>query len=169
MHQPNLNVIIADGRFALTRSPHRYTIIGIDAYRLPYIPPHLTTVEFFQQVREHLTDDGVLAINVGHTDADRRLVEALAGTMGSVFPSVYVIDVPQTFNSLVVATLQPTRAENLRANMALMDHPVLLRTARRAWENLRPADGRGLIFTDDRAPVEQLTNSMVWRYLLEGE
>jgi len=169
MNEPNLNVIVGDGRYFLAHSGKRYDVVAVDAYRLPYIPFHLTTREFFLLVRDHLSEEGVVAINVGHTDADRRLVEVLASTMGSVFPSVYVIDVPGTFNSLVVATLQPTRAENLRANMALMDHPVLLRTARRAWENLRPADGRGLIFTDDRAPVEQLTNSMVWRYFLEGE
>ena len=169
MSEPNLNVIVGDGRYFLAHSAKRYDVVAVDAYRLPYIPFHLTTREFFLQVRDHLSEEGVVAINVGHTEADRRLVDALASTMESVFPSVYVIEVPGTFNSLVVATLRPTRAENLRANMALMDHPVLLRTARRAWENLRPADGKGLVFTDDRAPVEQLTNSMVWRYLLEGE
>src|SRR5512136_2931136 len=65
MDQPNLNVIVADGRVALARSTQQYDVIGIDAYRLPYIPWHLTTHEFFAQVRAHLSEDGVLVVNVG--------------------------------------------------------------------------------------------------------
>ena len=65
MNQPNLNVVVADGRYYLAHSDQRYTVVGIDAYKLPYIPPHLATVEFFRQVRDHLTTDGVVAINVG--------------------------------------------------------------------------------------------------------
>ncbi len=86
-------------------------MIAIDAYRPPYIPFHLTTVEFFQLVREHLSEDGVVAINVGRTDTNFALVDALTATLSTVFPTVYVIDEPgppaTLANSLVVATMQP--------------------------------------------------------------
>ncbi|NJM34306.1 MAG: hypothetical protein HC850_05845, partial [Rhodomicrobium sp.] len=36
--------------------------VTIDAYRPPYIPFHLTTVEFFHLVHTHLTAEGVVAI-----------------------------------------------------------------------------------------------------------
>jgi len=169
MNEPNLNVVIQDGRLFLTLNERKYDVIAIDAYRLPYIPFHLTTREFFLQVRERLSHEGVVAINVGRTDTDYRLVEALAGTMSSVFPSVYCIDVPDTFNSLVVATIQPTKEENLKANMEWMTHPILLDVAKKTWENLRPIPETDVVFTDDLAPVEQLTNSMIFRYLLKGE
>lgn len=166
MNLPNLNVIVADGRYALAHSAHRYDVVGVDAYRLPYIPWHLTTVEFFQEVRDHLTDAGVLVINVGHAGDDYRMVDALAATLGRVFPSVYVADVPDTFNTIVYATMQPTRAGNLRANLDQMLHPLLSNAAERALLSLRgPAPG-GLVFTDDHAPVEQITNAMVVEYLL---
>lgn len=45
--QPNVNVIIGDGRWVLAHSSERYSVVLVDAYRLPYIPAHLTTVEFF--------------------------------------------------------------------------------------------------------------------------
>ena len=48
MNEPNLNVIIDDGRYALTKSEKTYDVIGIDAYRQPYIPFHLTTKQFFR-------------------------------------------------------------------------------------------------------------------------
>jgi spermidine synthase len=94
MTMPNLNVIVEDGRFALNHLDVTYDMIGIDAYRVPYVPWHLTTVEFFQEVRDHLTDDGVTIINVGRTSSDRRLIEALTRTMLDVFPTVLSIRRP---------------------------------------------------------------------------
>ncbi len=117
MNQPNLNVIVQDGRWGLEHSPKRYQVISVDAYRPPYIPWHLTTREFFQIVQPHLTADGVMVINVGRAPDDRRLIEALASTIRSVFPSVHVVDIPRTFNSILFATVQPTSAANLRQNL----------------------------------------------------
>jgi spermidine synthase len=171
MTEPNLNVIVQDGRWALAHSKNTYSVIGVDAYRLPYIPWHLTTREFFTEAHDHLVQDGALVINVGRTFTDRRLIEALVGTLESVFASVYVVDVPDTFNSILFATVQPTSADNLAANFALMDDttPALLRSATaRAIDNLQPTPVSDVVFTDDWAPVEQLTNSIVLRFILEG-
>ena len=165
MNEPNLNVYVADGRTFLAHSDRRYTVIAVDAYRLPYIPWHLTTVEFFQQVRDHLTDDGVVAINVGHTD-DYRLVETMVATLRQVFPSIHAIDVPASFNTIVVATVQPTVAENLRANRQLMADPILQTIADEAWERMRVIEPGSLVLTDDRAPVEMLTHLVVLSYVL---
>jgi len=171
MTMPNLNVIVADGRWGLERSPHRYDLIAIDAYRPPYIPAHLTSREFFQIVFDHLDADGALAINVGRAPGDRRLIDALATTIATVFPSVYVVDIPATFNSLIFATRQPTEAGNLRANLDWLSgqavvHPLLLETLQVTAANLQPGYGQGVVFTDDRAPIEWITNDMVVRFLL---
>ncbi len=171
MNEPNLNVIVQDGRWALAHSTKRYSVIGVDAYRLPYIPWHLTTREFFEEARAHLTGDGALVINVGRTFTDRRLIDALVGTLQSVFPSVYVVDVPETFNSIVFATVLPTQANSLRANLALLGgaaHPLLRSALTRAIQNLQPTPESKIVFTDDVAPVEQLTNSIVINFILSG-
>jgi spermidine synthase len=171
MSEPNLNVIVEDGRFALSASPRQYDVIGVDAYRLPYIPWHLTTVEFFQEVHDHLSEEGVLAINVGRTSDDRRLIEALAGTMSAVFPSIHVIDVPRTCNSIMVSTVQPTTPDNLLANRALMvsdAHPLLLWAVQSAADNIAPTPVDGPVFTDDRAPTEQLTDLILVNFLFSG-
>lgn len=174
MNQPNLNVIVEDGRWGLEHSSSQYQIISVDAYRPPYIPWHLTTREFFQSVRDHLTSDGVLVINVGRAPQDRRLIEALSSTILSVFPSIHVVDVPNSFNSIIFATAQPTQNENFFSNLAYllgldaMD-PLLIETAKAAAVNLQPAPAPGPIFTDDRAPVEWITNDMIFRFLISGE
>src|SRR5690606_36713310 len=128
MTQPGLNVIIEDDRFALNKLEHTYTMIGVDAYRVPYVPWHLTTVEFFEEVRDKLADDGVLIMNVGRTSNDLRLIEVLTSTLLVVFPTVHTLDVPRSYNMILVAIVQPTDACNLAANLAVLPsgaHPFL--------------------------------------------
>lgn len=180
MTQSNLNAIAQDGRWGLAHSTRKYSIISIDAYRPPYIPWHLTTQEFFQTVHEHLTDDGVLVINVGRAPGDRRLIEGLVGTISTLFSSIYVMDIPDTFNSIVYATVQPTEIDDLYANyQALTErsdvHPVLLEAVQRAiaynqpnpCSEPEPAAGC-LVFTDELAPIEWITNNMILNYVFFG-
>lgn len=165
MTQPNLNVIIGDGRAAFNALPHRYSLIAVDAFRVPYIPWHLTTLEYFALLRDHLTPDGVVAVNVGRTATDYRLVDAVAATAAQVFPSVHVVDVATSLNSIVYATNQPTSADNLRQNLAGMSPPLLPSVAERALQHLRVAAPNAVIFTDDNAPVERLTNALLLNFL----
>jgi spermidine synthase len=173
MTEPNLRAMAQDGRWGLEQSEQRYTVIGVDAYRPPYIPWQLTTRQFFEIVRDHLTPDGALAINVGRTPDDRRLVEALVGTIGAVFPSVHVVDVPGTFNTMVYATVLPTEAENLERNLAALRDsgaaPLLVDVVQRAAANRVPTPESQIVFTDDRAPVETLINSILVRFVLGGQ
>jgi predicted membrane-bound spermidine synthase len=191
MNQPNLNAVAADGRYYLASAGERYDVIAVDAYRPPYIPFHLTTLEFFQQIRDHMNSNGVVAINAARSETDYTLVNALASTLKAVFASVYVLDEPGfgqfTGNSLVVATMQPTQPNNLPANAALMDNPLLQDVAARSlaahlWE-VRCDDGVTWLpaspsttgvpiescmepFTDDHAPVEQVVHNLILRYVL---
>ncbi|MBN1564847.1 MAG: fused MFS/spermidine synthase [Anaerolineae bacterium] len=171
MTQPNLNVIIEDGRFALNQLDTQYTMIGIDAYRVPYVPWHLTTVEFFQEINDHLTNQGVVAINVGRTQTDRRLVEALTRSMLDVFPSVHTLDVPDAYNTILVATKQPTQSDNLHLNMDLLPddvHPILIEALTDATTAIMPTVAANIRLTDDHAPVEMIVDSMVIDFLLHG-
>jgi spermidine synthase len=166
MNEPNLDVFVGDGRAFLHQSGEQYTVIAIDAYRLPYIPWHLTTVEFFRQVRDHLTADGVVAINVGRT-SDYRLVETMVATLRQVFPTTHAIDVPASFNTIVVATVQPTSPEYLLRNRHLLEDTLLQSIIDEVWTQMRIIEPGDLVLTDDRAPVEMLTHAIVLSYVLD--
>jgi predicted membrane-bound spermidine synthase len=171
MNEENVNVIVQDGRYALAVSPNTYDVVGVDAYRLPYVPWNLATVEFFQEVRDHLSERGVVAINVGRTVDDRRLIEAFSATLRAVYPSVHVIDVPDTCNSILVATVQPTEGQNLAENLALLGddvHPLLPQVLASAHAQLRPTPSGGVVFTDDRAPTEFMTDLILINFVLGG-
>ena len=107
----NVDVIVADGRYALRTSDAIFDLIGVDAYRQPYIPFQLTSREFFQDVSAHLRPGGVAVVNAGRTRTDFRLVEALAATMRDVFPHVVAIDVDRYTNTILVGSQSPLSAD----------------------------------------------------------
>ena len=163
MNEPNLNVIVQDGRYFLRTTSHKYDIIGIDAYQQPYVPFQLTTLEFFQEVRAHLTPTGVAVINAGRTSKDFRLVEALAQTMHGVFSNVYIIDTERFTNSIIIGTNAPTSLDNFRTNAAGLTNPLLQSVAQASttYGNMREERNTNIYFTDDRAPVEQLIDQII--------
>ena len=166
LDEPNVRAVAEDGRYFLAHSPNRYDVVAVDAYRTPYIPWHLTTREFFELVRDRLTEDGVLAINVGHTGVDRALSEAVADTVHTVFPSVYLVDAPEDYNDLLVATARPTDLAALEARLAVLDSPTLASVAGRIQGRIEAWPTGRAVFTDDRAPVETVVHGMIARYAL---
>lgn len=169
---PGLTAYAQDGRYMLNRLEGPYDVIGVDAYRPPYIPWHLTTVEFFQEIYDKLTDDGVLVINVGRTNTDRRLVDALTNTLSYVFVDIHAMDVPGSFNTILVATRQPTESLTLIENaqrMEASDYSLLSQALEMASQTLVPVTPNDMVFTDDKAPVEGLVDSIVLNFLLGGE
>lgn len=164
MNEPNLNVIVADGRYALTESDKTYDVIGIDAYRQPYIPFHLTTKEFFQEVEDHLTPEGVGVVNAGRTRTDFRLVEVIAATMDAVFDDVYLIDVARFTNTMVIGVNGQSSIEDFIANVETLPEGSILREVGQtavAEGSIRRWDGDAMVFTDDKAPVELVVDQII--------
>ena len=168
MTEPNLHVIIADGRYWMATSAASYDVIFVDAYRQPYIPFYLTTREFFQSARAHLRPGGVLAINVGRTPTDHRLVDALSGTLTSVFGHVFTIDTGGRFtNTVVYATDSETSVEQFTARAQADPNPKLAPVVQEALAtgNLREVRPNGIVFTDELAPVERLIDNIILGYI----
>ncbi len=169
---PNYTVHAEDARYWLATAGQTYDVIGMDAYHQPYIPFHLTTVEFFQQVKAHLTPQGVAVVNAGKTpNGDDRLGVALAGTMRQIFPQVFVIDTAGFGNQILVGVNQPVGdgVLNFQKNFERMQVPVLkqvmnwsLHAGPAPVREFLPTDARFAPFTDDHAPVEQLIDSLIF-------
>jgi spermidine synthase len=167
MNEPNLHVYAQDGRTFLATTHAQYDLVAIDAFQQPYIPFQLTTREFFSTIRSHLSPTGVVVLNTGHTTHDFRLVQAFVNTMSQVFPRVYTFNVPGTINTEVMATMQPTSVETFRANLARFPSTsVMGQVANEVTPVVTQAhsDG-GIVFTDDRAPIEQITDQLLLNYI----
>ena len=162
--------IVGDGRYELNRSAGGYDVITIDAYRVPYIPWHLTTTDFFTEVKAKLSPTGIVAINVGRVPGDRRLVEAMTATLESVFPAVHTVDVPGSLNTILFASTSPTDFDHLSQHLALQPptaDPLIPAVLSTVQSGIVPTTASDIIFTDDRAPVETIVDSLVLNYIFQ--
>ncbi len=160
--------VLADARYWLDTQAGRYDVILLDAYRQPYIPFHLTTREFFQQVKDHLNPGGVAVANARRTATDFRLVDAIASTMAAVYPNVYLIDDSRFTNTLVFGTTEPVTIDDINHNLALVDAPLAKSAGQAVLSGggkLRVSPYHGQVFTDDLAPVERLIDEIIFSYV----
>jgi len=163
---PRLTAVTADARPYLAGTSRRYDIIAVDAYRQPYVPFYLTTREFFRLARKRLTAGGVIALNVTTLPGDDRLARAVAGTLAWEFPLVVTWRALR-FNTLVVGLTEPLPLSTIRARLRAAEGPVrplgqLFAAGLRA---VSPMDDP---WTDDRAPVEWITDRMIIDYGASG-
>ena len=86
----DINAICDDGRNFIARESNKYDIILVDAYSSISPPFHMTTTEFFTLVKDHLTDDGLMIMNINmHSDKPGSLSAALCDTAYGVFENLY--------------------------------------------------------------------------------
>jgi predicted membrane-bound spermidine synthase len=167
---PNYRTHAQDARYWLATTDKTYDVIGMDAYHQPYIPFHLTTVEFFSEVKAHLNEQGVAVVNAGRTPNDDRLVNVLASTMLEVFPQVFIIDTTGFANSLIIGVNTPVGdgpanfADNADAMEVLALKQVMYWAMYQGNEPVREFtrdQARFEPLTDDHAPIEQLIDSLI--------
>jgi len=111
------NVIVQDGRVFTRRAKmqgKQYDLIILDAYTGDYIPEHLMTREFLQDVHDLLTPDGIVIAN---TFAISRLYDYESQTYASVFDEFINFKMPGTGNRVVIAA-----RGSLPANSVLRDN-----------------------------------------------
>jgi spermidine synthase len=164
---PNLELITADARPFLHSTEQKYDLIFIDAYRQPYVPFYLATAEFFKLCRDRLTPDGIVALNVSTVPGDERLALSIAGTLATQFPLVMKWHALH-FNQLVLGFASPQDLSVLaeRAQAAPGDLLPITRLLTAQWAEVPPMTG---YWTDDKAPVEWITDRMVLGYGLSGK
>ena len=153
-------VYINDGRsFFSTPDAKQYDIILADAYQDITVPFHMSTVEFFKIVKDHLKPGGVLIVNVNMKSGSFTGVpEYLANTVKSLFNKVYRADLSVVTNSLLFASDDNDMIENYKnntANQIPLDHD-LYNISRYISSHLVEITDTKLVLTDDLAPVEIL-------------
>jgi spermidine synthase len=157
---PNITPMVMDGRIYLQSVDKKYDLIQIDAYRQPYIPFHLVTQEFFQEVHDHLEDDGVLAINVASVrGVSQDLVAMIFRTIREVFPWAVVVRATRS-NDVIVATKQP---ELLGKNIDTMRHAKESPRVRQALSRVDALEGLAMDTTKNRYAARISTGIEGWQ------
>jgi len=161
-----LKIYTGDARPFLNNTEKTYDVIELDVYHGGvYVPFYILTREFFQEAYDHLSDDGILAVNVLSLlkkEKGNLLVETIGKTIGSVFPSVYQIGMLS--NHILFGTKGKPNLFALRDRLeSYKGEPEMEYIAKYAATGLyyfnEKADS--VIFTDDKAPVAEITYEMM--------
>jgi spermidine synthase len=163
---PRLAVHDADARPFLRSTDERFDLIVVDAYHQPYVPFYLATREFFELVRDRLAPGGIVVLNVAAVPDDRRLVDAIGTTLAAAFPQV--LEWPALrFNTLVLGLTEPLTPQQLSGRLG--EGPAALAPLRDLLaRQARPLETSGRAWTDDRAPVEWVTDRMIISFAARG-
>ncbi|HZS13390.1 MAG TPA: fused MFS/spermidine synthase [Candidatus Dormibacteraeota bacterium] len=165
---PNLHVHSEDGRGYLRSTSQQYDVIVVDAYREEYVPFYLATQEFFRLVQSHLRPGGAVALNVAQVPEDHRLPDAVAGTLATVFPQVWQWPALR-FNQLVVGLTSPSALPAMQQRLtARLAPPIASLGPLFSTQAFRTAPSSDPM-TDDRAPIEWITDRMIIEHISRGE
>jgi spermidine synthase len=159
---PQMRIYTQDGRVFVKRAAQRgetYDLIMLDAFNGDYIPEHLMTREFLEEVASLLTPNGVLAAN---TFSISRLYDHESVTYDQVFGPFFNLRSPSTGNRVVLTAVDglpdrqtlKARAEELATGLKRygirMSELLPLIRRKRDWDvNARP-------LTDQYAPANVL-------------
>ena len=153
-----------DARGFIKRAGRRgdhYDLIILDAFTGEYIPEHLMTREFLQEVRSLLSDTGVLVAN---TFSSSDLYDYESATYRDVFGKFFNFKLPASGNRVVIASPNPLPdTEALRAAASRLSKPLSrfgvaidsfprFLTTRADWDEDAP------VLTDQFSPANLLKN-----------
>ena len=104
-----LRVFENDGRAFVKQSQHKYDMVFLDAFKGGSVPYHLKTEEFYREIAQSLTEDGLLVTNLyGKSNAlkprDRKTLE-------TVFQRVSFFEDDERVATVCVATLKDDGAD----------------------------------------------------------
>ncbi|MDE6213387.1 MAG: fused MFS/spermidine synthase [Lachnospiraceae bacterium] len=153
----DVKVTTYDGRAYLNAIDEKYDVIMVDAYQDITIPFQMSSTEFFTLVKDHLTEDGVMVVNMNMRGSGEDSINAyLADTISTVFEQVYTVDVRGTTNRELFASNDPNMLANLESHKAAVADESLLAMMNMVSDNLISYEAGDRIMTDDKAPVELL-------------
>jgi spermidine synthase len=157
-------VHVADARPWLAGQNGKWDLVHVDLFQGgPWVPFYLTTVEFFALVRSRMADDGLLMLNVLDKGEKRELLGEMGATLRRVFPSVQEL-ATEKGNYILFAFAKKRELAETVERLADNSRPdwereLAGKAAIKLKEFVAP-DGAA-IFTDDKAPIEELTRRML--------
>ena len=85
----NTNLFFEDARTYVRKCKKKYHLIIIDLFFADGIPEHLTTIEFYKDLKNCLYDDGILISNSITDFSNNLTLNAVLSTFNAVFKNLY--------------------------------------------------------------------------------
>lgn len=159
-----IKVEVVDSRVHIKRAGLRgekFDLVILDAFNGEYIPEHLLTREFLEEVKKLLPENGMVVAN---TFSSSRLYDAESVTYSDVFGEIYNIRQVGTGNRIIVGSMQPLPDRATLDARALTFKPRLERFGMDITEYTRLMDTQpdwntnARVLTDQYSPGNLLNN-----------
>ena len=160
----DLNIFTMDGRLFVRTTEKKYDAIVLDMYLNGYMPHHLITKEFFDELNSIMTDDATISINLVTYVGEDRINEIIGNTILQVFPKVYtakgMLFVTKTEKPInEIKSLIIDKRDNLLFPNYISDQDKI--TLKKIFtdyhdELVEMKETNDFYFTDDFAPIEHI-------------
>ena len=159
LEQAKVNIHIEDARTYFRIKPAKYDLIFMDVFRDITIPFHLSTIEFFKILKQHINSKAVLVVNFNFSSSDERSLQKLLGnTINKAFTQVFSLTTDSKTNTVFIAGESSMNIKNLnqwRKKIPLIN-PIRI-VADTAARKLAVFQSGKEVLTDDHSPVEYLS------------
>ena len=147
----DIRVTTYDGRAFLNACDKKYDVIMVDAYQDITIPFQMSSVEFFTLVKEHLTEGGVMVVNMNMRGTrEGNINQYLADTISAVFRDVYTVDVTGSTNRELFASDAGDMMAVLESNISRQPEGELADLMERISGRLTVYEPGNYLMTDDK-------------------
>ena len=156
---PAISVIEDDARKYVKYSNNIYDVVLLDAFVGISPPPHLTTFEFISQLKNKLSDDGVMMVNLvgSFTGVRSEFVLAEIKTIREIFPYVDIYKLSPKRND---TDLQNIFVVAYKDDEARPDKILDADLSKLFSTKVTVDTGKSKVLTDDHNPVEFLTRNL---------
>jgi len=167
-----VKTVNTDGKLYLQKTTNTYDLVFGDAFNsFISIPWHMATIEFNKLVKSKLNNNGIYAINfIAPMSKQNDLLNSMVKTFKTAFDNSYIFtyygDVNSVAQNVVMVGVKSKRHFD---NKELINKIKTLKNGQDL--SLRLKDGNypeewesGQVLTDDFAPVEKLSASMINNY-----
>jgi spermidine synthase len=155
-----IEILHEDARRALLLRPWaKYDVIIGDAFGDIAVPDHLITREFFELIRTRLNEGGVYLMNVIDFPEGLDALAAIYETLKTVFPSVEIWtkeSLPEPGQQRVFVLVAGSQPTGFASVVAPVPEPTRFAAFADIFYNQVLKQRRGLILTDDHAPIDRL-------------
>lgn len=157
---PRLNIYIDDARLFTKEVKNEYDVIYLDAFSSINPPYHLTTVEFLSELKESLTEDGILMVNLisSTSGLNSQFLNIEGNTLKKVFGKVDLFII-QERSASEIQNLMVVAYKGVRPKELVTDDKALAQLIKERYRLEDKLKG-DTVLTDDYAPVEHITRSM---------
>ncbi|MFA6391933.1 MAG: fused MFS/spermidine synthase [Patescibacteria group bacterium] len=170
LNNQDINIYTSDGRTFLRASDKKYDLIIVDAYAQQiYIPFHLSTQEYFNEVNEHLNENGILAMNINAIKYESRLLQSILQTVKSVYRNTYAVPLGRDgFNWLVVASDKDLEFDSMQKKNSIGILNDIVKEVAQKVITVQQDQSANILY-DNKAPVELLTEKEILDFIYSNK